>query len=214
MHTLIIRTAFSNCGEPQPCFPTKTRLPFYSQAWAGLGQCCLLPHRLRTGCEERFQNRVSGFAIFGMRTFGAPGIPFFLKARTRRLKPWGCGLWGPVGESVLWLGWGPNFGMLWGFLAPFPIEQTYCPNLLVSQVEMISPVRISLQGLFPCFSFLFAARSFKLGGNWQLLVFSKNQTCTFKHFPGERWATVCISCEVTWRGGLTKSLGTQRLWVL
>lgn len=38
-----------------------------------------------------------------------------------------------------------------GILAPFLIEQNYCLNLLVSQVEMISPVRLSLKGLFPHF---------------------------------------------------------------
>lgn len=44
-------------------FPTRTRLPFYSQLRAGLGQCCLLPTGWGLGVRK-------GFKI------GYPGLPF------------------------------------------------------------------------------------------------------------------------------------------
>lgn len=104
MHTFIIKTTFPDCGEPQSCFPIRTRPAFHFQLWAGWGQCCLFLHRLRTGYEERF-------AIFRRRTFDVSGILFIF---IFIFFNWASGEWNPEtvasvglwGNSVLWLGWG------------------------------------------------------------------------------------------------------------
>lgn len=215
MHTLIIKTAFSDCGEPQPCFPIRTRPSFHFQMQAGWGQCCLFLHRSRSGCEESFQNRASGFSIFGRRTFGVSGIIFFLKASKWRLKPWA---WAPAGlcragvGGVLWLCWGwcGTGASLWGTLgiiAFFLIEQNYCLNLLVSQVGMLSPVRMSFKKFFPPLFSHFAGHRVKLRGNCQL-VFSENQTCAFNISQGNAGPQSALA--VRWHG----LVGWQRAWEL
>lgn len=126
MHTFIIKTAFPDCGEPQSCFPIRTRPAFHFQLWAGWGQCCLFLHRLRTGYKERF-------AIF-RRTFGVSGILFFFFFN------WTNGEWNPetVASIGLWgsqcydwaeagVGLALNFRMLWA-LWLFPERAKLLPK--------------------------------------------------------------------------------------
>lgn len=94
-----------------------------------------------------------------------------------------------------------------GIVAFFLVEQNYRPLLLISQVEMVSPVRMSLKKSFPLSTFILLLTESKCGGT---LCFLKTRLALLT-FPRGMLAAVLISCEVTWLGGLTKSLGTQRL---
>lgn len=54
-------------------------------------------------------------------------------------------------------------------------EQNYCPNLLVSQVEMVSPVRMSLKKFFPLFPFTLLLTGSNCGGTVSFLCFLKTR---------------------------------------
>lgn len=149
MHTLIIKTVFSNCGKPQPRFPIRTRWTFH--LWQGAGWVW-----------GQTSYRASRPAASKRRTLGVPGIFSFLKANKWRLEPWvSGGLWGVSVMAGLRLEWIMTF---------FLIEQNADSNLLVSQVEMVSSSLSSSLSL--CCSKSQWGRSVSF-------LFSESEICTF-----------------------------------
>lgn len=129
----------------------QNKATFHSQLWARWGRQCLFLYRLKLWCEDSFRIRHLGWLFLERAILVFLKFLSFWKQANGNQKtllpwlPWTCG---GVSEMP---GLSSQFGVVVGIWAVFLIEQYYCLNLLVSQVEMLSPVRMSLKRLFPSF---------------------------------------------------------------
>lgn len=130
------------------------------------------------------EKKASRLAVLGKRTFWNPLLCAKEQMETETFRLWPQRA---VGVSVLgWVwpecGWLPSRDAV-GILALFPMEQNYCPNLPVSQVEMLFPERAPLRRVF-LLSFRFAAYGLELQGNCQGWCFLKTRLGLLNLSPG------------------------------